>query len=116
MAQHINTGITGEQLASRFLEQAGYTVVEKNYRYKKAEIDIVAKKDNVLVFVEVKTRSSKSFGEPEEAVNQSKINLILSAAENFIEVIDWKYDIRFDVIAIHYTHPLEIVHFQDAFH
>ncbi|QHT69010.1 YraN family protein [Rhodocytophaga rosea] len=116
MAKHIITGNTGEKMASKFLEEKGYEVLERNYRYKKAEIDIIAKKENVLVFVEVKTRKSKLYGEPEEAVNQSKINLILLAAENFIESYNWLFDIRFDVIAIHYTHPAEIVHIQDAFH
>jgi putative endonuclease len=116
MAQHMITGNAGEQAASRFLEQEGYVVVEKNYRYKKAEIDIIARKDKLLIFVEVKTRTSKSFGEPEEAVSQSKINLILMAAESYIEAINWEYDIRFDVIAVHYSHTVEIVHFQDAFH
>jgi putative endonuclease len=116
MAKHIETGNIGEQWASKFLEEKGYEVVERNYRYKKAEIDIIVKKEKVLVFVEVKTRKSKLYGEPEEAVNQAKINLVLAAAENFIESYNWMFDIRFDVIAIHYTHPVEIMHIQDAFH
>lgn len=116
MAKHIITGNIGEQLASRFLEERGYEVLERNYRYKKAEIDIIAKKEKLLLFVEVKTRTSTLYGEPEESINQSKINLILSAAENFIETYNWLFDIRFDVIAIHYTHPVGITHIQDAFH
>jgi putative endonuclease len=93
-----------------------YEIVERNYRYKKAEIDIIAKKEKLLIFVEVKTRSSKQYGEPEEAINQSKINLILSAADYFIEAYNWEFDIRFDVIAVHYIHPVEIMHIEDAFH
>ena len=116
MAQHIITGNTGEQLATKFLMEKGYQILEKNYRYKKAEIDIIARKDTILVFVEVKTRTHTLYGEPEEAVNQSKINLILSAAENFIEASNWLLDIRFDIIAVHYSHPVKIVHIQDAFH
>lgn len=116
MASHINLGIEGEQLACNYLAGEGFKVIERNYRYKKAEIDIIAVKEKLLIFVEVKTRKSKLFGEPEQAVTQSKIDLILKAAEFFIENYNWPYNIRFDVIAIHHSRPIELTHIQDAFY
>lgn len=110
-------GNTGEQLATEYLIKRGYEIVVRNYRYKKAEVDIIARKDKLLIFVEVKTRRSNLFGEPEEAVNQAKITLLLAAAEHFVETTDWRYDIRFDIMAIrHDRKPPEITHFEDAFY
>lgn len=82
------------------LERDGYTILETNWRYQKAEIDIIAKKDEFLVLVEVKTRSSKKYGKPEESINKKKISLYQDAAENYIETLDLNLEIRFDVISI----------------
>jgi putative endonuclease len=103
-------------MACNYLIEKGFEIVARNYRYKKAEIDIIAVKEKLLLFVEVKTRKSKSFGEPEHSVNQLKENLILSAAEYYLEMIKWKFDIRFDIIAIHFTQPAELFHIEDAFY
>ncbi len=117
MAQHIKTGKTGEAFAIEYLKQNKYAIREQNYRYKKAEVDIIAQQENVLVFVEVKTRHSNTFGYPEEFVSEQKRNLFLLAADEYIYIINWQHDIRFDIIAITGTGPAaKIHHIQDAFH
>lgn len=115
-SKHIRTGKDGERKAAVFLQQLGYTVLQLNYRYKRAEVDIIAKKDDVLVFVEVKTRASDRYGLPEEAVTPQKERLIMSAAEEYIYEINWQHDIRFDIISITLGTPLVIHHIEDAFH
>ena len=76
MAIHNELGQKGELLAVDFLLEKGYIIVEKNYRFRKAEIDVIAKKEGVLAVVEVKTRSTNYFGNPEEFVNPKKIRLL----------------------------------------
>ncbi|MDQ3395887.1 MAG: YraN family protein, partial [Bacteroidota bacterium] len=100
MAKHNLTGSEGEVLAKNYLEKAGYSIVYLNYRHKKAEIDIIAEKDKLLIFVEVKTRSGNNYGEPEAFVSKKKSNLIIDAADYFIHKKDWLYDIRIDIISI----------------
>ncbi|MBC8109874.1 MAG: YraN family protein [Verrucomicrobia bacterium] len=107
-------GRIGEMLAVQWLLEKKYTILEKNYRFGKAEIDIIVEKDNVLVFVEVKWRSDATFGEPEIAVNARKKKLVRQAAENYIFAQDWQHDIRFDIIAITGKENPEIVHFEDV--
>jgi putative endonuclease len=115
------TGILGEKLAAEFLQQKGIRILERNYRKGRAEIDIIAIGGKLLLFVEVKTRrGGNSFGYPEEAVNHKKAALIINAASYYIKKIDWKKDIRFDIIAVQL--PLnsnqnpQISHFEDAFY
>jgi putative endonuclease len=110
------TGRNGEQWAADLLMGKGYTILEKNFRYKKAEIDLIARKDKLIVFVEVKTRTNLEFGEPEEAVSRNKIRLILAAAEVYVKQTGWFYDIRFDIIAIHSQNQPQILHIEDAFY
>lgn len=116
MAEHNKTGDAGEKLAARYLTDKGYVVIAKNYRYKKGEIDIIALKDGLMVFAEVKTRRGTAYGEPEDFVGIKKAGLILRAAENYIFAHNWQKDIRFDVISIYWKHPPEIFHFEDAFY
>ncbi|MBB6609782.1 YraN family protein [Pontibacter sp. Tf4] len=113
---HILTGQYGERLAQQYLQQQGYSIQERNYRHKRAEIDIIAKKDNVLVFVEVKTRTTDKFGFPEEAVSARKEEMLLGAAEAYILATGWEQDIRFDIMAVTLTVPPTIEHFEDAFY
>jgi len=108
-------GEIGEQLAADFLVNRGFDILERNYRYKRAEIDIIGQKDNLLVFFEVKYRKNNSFGNPEDFVTGRKIELIQMASENYIEEIQWKGNIRFDIIGILKKSPSEIEHFEDAF-
>ena len=113
----IITGKEGERIARYFLEEKGYTCLKENYRYKRCEIDLIMTNHNkdTLVFIEVKFRKNKSFGEPENFVSTSQENRILEAAEIFIEELNWKKHIRFDIISITDSSPQEIEHFEDAF-
>lgn len=117
MAAHNDTGNWGEEKATAFLLGKGYEIVEKNYRYKHAEIDLIAKKGKMLIFVEVKTRSGTGFGMPEEFVNYTKAKLIMKAAEHYIYDKDWHFDVRFDIVSILIltSGSLDIRHIEDAF-
>ena len=85
MAEHNQTGTTGEELAASFLEKKGYSVLEKNWRFGHEEIDILASKDSTLVVAEVKARKSNFFGEPEEFVTRQKQKHLIKAANAYIE-------------------------------
>lgn len=116
MAQHNELGKKGEELAIEYLEKKGYLIVEKNYRYKKAEVDIIARKEAVLVVIEVKTRSSNYFGNPQDFVNPKKIKLLVMTIDNYVIEKDLDVETRFDIIAVlknkeNYT----IQHIKDAF-
>lgn len=97
-----NLGNAGENFAANYLENLGYKIIAKNFRVRSAEIDIVAETDDVIVFVEVKTRSNTNHGLPVEAVNFRKQQKIIEAASVFLQ--DEKYfdkACRFDVIEIY---------------
>jgi putative endonuclease len=79
MAEHNDLGKQGEALAVEFLQKNGYTILETNWTFQKAEVDIIARKNNVLAVVEVKTRSSIDFGLPQDFVNPKKIQLLVKA-------------------------------------
>jgi len=110
-------GNTGENLAATFLENHGYKILEKNFRIRAAEIDIIAQKDNTVIFVEVKTRSNILKGLPAEAVNLRKQKKIIEAASVFLQ--DEKYfdsACRFDVIEILKTgNAFKVNHIENAF-
>ncbi len=116
----MNLGKRGEELAERYLESKGFNLVARNFRYDRAEIDLIFKdeKQKVLMFVEVKTRSSKSFGEAEEAVVERKQNQLIKSAQGFImEHPEYdEYEKRFDVVAVYVMgHGEEISHIINAF-
>lgn len=97
--------------------QRGFEVLERNYRFGKAEIDLIVRKEKLLVFVEVKTRSGTSHGMPEVAVNATKAALIVSAAEHYLEAMNWPHEIRFDIISILIQGQRDqIEHLEDAFY
>lgn len=114
MTDKIITGALGENLAADYLRQIGFEIVVRNYRFRKAEIDIIARKDDWLLFVEVKTRRSTDYGEPESFVDWKKASLMFMAAEEFIFSTDWHGHVRFDVIAVTLGNEPDIVHFEDA--
>jgi putative endonuclease len=114
MSDKIKTGNKGENLAAEFLRKKGFEVVAKNWRFKRAEIDLIVKKENWIIFVEVKTRSSSSFGEPEEFVDDQKISKIFEAAEEYVYSTDWHGHIRFDIVSVKLGHEILIEHFEDA--
>ncbi|NQY66546.1 MAG: YraN family protein [Flavobacteriales bacterium] len=100
MAKHYDLGIQGEKVALAELEKNGYEILETNWRYDKAEIDIIATKDNFLVIAEVKTRSSINYGSPSEAVNITKENNLIKATEAYINEKDLDMECRFDIISV----------------
>ncbi|MGH1387313.1 YraN family protein [Kordia sp.] len=117
MATHNELGIEGEKLAVAHLQTHGYEILETNYRFQKAEVDIIAQKKGILAVVEVKTRTSADFGNPEEFVSQKKIKLLVKAVDNYINDNDLDVEVRFDIIAILLQkHDVIINHIEDAFY
>ena len=116
----MSLGSDGEALARKYLEEKGYELIKENYRFERAEIDLVMKNEKLkqLVFIEVKTRKTKSFGEPQEAVNEPKQLQLIKSAEGFMmNNIGYEdYEKRFDVIAIYIENGKEnINHLENAF-
>jgi len=100
MAQHNLTGNTGEALAAAYLSGKGYAILHQNWRHSHWEVDIIAEKETILHFVEVKTRRTKKFGHPEESVGKKKIQNLINAAEEYLyQYPQWKR-IRFDILSI----------------
>jgi putative endonuclease len=100
MATNQQKGKNGEDLAAEWLMEKGFTILHRNWRHARLEIDIIARKDLVLHFVEVKTRTSTRFGNPEERVNKKKLRNMIDAGEEFIyQNPGWK-KIRFDILSI----------------
>ncbi|KOS06925.1 hypothetical protein AM493_13450 [Flavobacterium akiainvivens] len=117
MAEHNELGKEGEKQAADFLAKAGYTILQTNYVYDKAEIDILAQKANVLAVVEVKTRTTLDFGLPQEFVKPAKIKLMVKAVNEYIIENDLDVEARFDIIAVHKSrNGWEIEHLTDAFY
>src|SRR5690606_23879697 len=116
MATHNDTGKQGEQLAKEYLQKNGYTILETNYRYKKAEIDIIATKENILAIIEVKTRTSTHFGEPESFVNNNKIKLILEATNAYIIEKDLDLEVSLDIISVIMGNETEVNHIENAYY
>lgn len=100
MAQHNELGNHGENLALIFLRKKNYQILESNWRWRKAEVDIIAKQNNLIIFVEVKTRSSDTFLKPEQAVHLKKQKMLKDAAEAYCEANALEVEVRFDIIAI----------------
>ncbi|MBC7892048.1 MAG: YraN family protein [Sphingobacteriaceae bacterium] len=117
MPAHLDTGRRGEDLAARLLNEKGYEILTRNFRAGRAEIDLIARKDSVLIFVEVKTRTNLAFGMPETAVSARKAALVRQAADAYIFSTDWHHNIRYDVVAVVLApgREPEIEHFEDAF-
>jgi putative endonuclease len=118
MARHNLDGQKGEALAKDFLIEKGYEILDENWTFGKAEVDIIALINNTIVFVEVKARSGNYFGNPEEFVDAKKQENLSNAAEEYIYVVDHKGEIRFDIIAILFKKGFEtyqINHIEDAF-
>ncbi len=116
MAEHNELGKKGEQLAVEYLLEHKYKIVARNYRYLKAEVDIIARKEDTLAVVEVKTRSSDEFGNPQDFVSPKKIKLLLSAIDHYVVENELDVDVRFDIIAIiKQKSVFQIEHLKDAF-
>jgi len=117
MAEHNDFGKMGEEMAQKHLLAKGYTIIATNWTFGKDEIDIVAKHNNYLVIVEVKTRSSNYFGDPEEAVTKQKRKFLVRAADAYINRYNIAEEVRFDIISIVVTgNHWDINHIEDAFY
>ena len=116
MAQHNELGNWGEDIAVDFLVEKGYVIKERNWRFKKAEVDIIAEIENTLVAVEVKTRSTDYFGNPQDFIKPKKIKLLVKAVDEYVNRNDLDIEVRFDVIAIIKNESeIKIEHLEDAF-
>ena len=116
MAEHNEVGNRGEELARNYLSKKGYLIMAINWRFQKAEIDIIAEHGNQLIIVEVKTRSSEEFENPKEAVTIGKQKLLIKAANAYIEENDIDLDCRFDIVSIFLLKEgVKIEHIEDAF-
>ncbi|WP_109301707.1 YraN family protein [Aquimarina sp. AU474] len=117
MAEHNALGRKGEEIAIKFLIDKGYQVLEKNYRYLKSEVDIIAKIKNVIVVVEVKTRSTPDFGNPQDFVKPKQIQSLVKAIDHYITEHDLDAEVRFDIVAIIRNKAgTKIEHLEDAFY
>ena len=117
MAAHNELGLLGEKMAIEFLINKGFKIREQNWRFQKAEVDIIAQKGSLLAVVEVKTRSTRFFGDPQEFIKEQKIKLLTKAIDHYVYTLDLDVEVRFDVIGI-VKNRLEtsIIHLEDAFY
>ncbi len=117
-ADHIELGIIGEEIAAQYLLRSGYKILRRNFFFDKAEIDIIAQKEeNTIVMVEVKTRNSDFFGDPQSFVTPKKIKLLVKAANEYIISNELNVEVRFDIIAILKNQKMEkLEHFENAFY
>lgn len=117
MAQHLELGRKGESLAKTHLENTGYQIMDQNWTHDRAEIDLVAYKDDVIIFTEVKTRTGNWFGEPEDFVDARKQKLLVKAADEYIYLKQHEGEVRFDIIAILFDkqNNYTLKHIEDAF-
>jgi putative endonuclease len=116
MAAHNELGKKGEKLAEDFLLKRGYKIVARNFIYQKAEVDIIARKGNTLAIIEVKTRSTPDFGNPQEFVKAKQIQNLVKAVDHFVDEHDLDVEVRFDIVAIIKNKGgTSIEHLEDAF-
>ena len=111
MTQHIDIGQMGEKLAEAYLSEKGFTIQFRNWRYSHYEIDIIAIKDGMPHFIEVKTRTSTHFGRPEESITKKKLRDLLRAAEEYMFRHPAYTDFRIDVLSITLQTGLEPEYF-----
>ena len=116
MAKHNELGKQGEEIAAQYLIEKGYEIVERNWRNKHKEIDIIAKDSKDLVIVEVKTRQNDEYGDPDIAVTRQKQRRLISAANSYLFQNKLDIDTRFDIISIIFRDGEPVVnHIEDAF-
>jgi len=117
MADHNTTGASGELMAVKHLTEKGFTILHKNWRHSHWEVDIIAVKENVLHFIEVKTRRTKKFGHPEDAVSKKKIRNLINASEEYLYQFPRWQRIQFDILSITILkhEPVEYFFIEDVF-
>ena len=111
-------GKRGEQIASDYLTEKGYKILERNWYFRKKEIDIIAEKDDFLVIIEVKSRSVGFQENPRDAVNIKKQRFLIQAANAYIYRCDIELEVRFDIITVVFfnDHEYKLKHIDDAFY
>lgn len=117
MAEHNELGKSGEKDAVNLLRHKGYQILETNYTFDKAEVDIIAQKGGSLIAVEVKTRSTPDFGDPQDFVKPAQIKRLVKAIDHYVEHNELDLEVRFDIVAI-IKNKLgkRIEHIEDAFY
>ncbi len=117
MAEHNDLGKWGEDLAADYLQRKGYMILERDWKSGHRDLDIIALDGEVVVFVEVKTRRNRIFGDPVDAVGYQKIRNLQQAANHYVKYRCFNRDIRFDIVCITGTAGSEadIEHIEDAF-
>ena len=116
MAKHNELGELGEEMAADYLIKKGYEILVRNYRFGRDEVDIIAKIDEYIVFVEVKTRANNFMGEPEEAVSKAKQKRIIKVANHYLIENDLDNEGRFDIFGIVVNQNTKSInHLTDAF-
>lgn len=117
MSQHKQQlGKEGEEIATAHLISKGYKILARNYRSGRAEIDIIASIEDWIVIVEVKTRETDKYGNPEESIGTGKVNMLAQGAEDFLLDRDLHNNVRYDVISIiKNQYKTEVHHLADAF-
>ena len=110
------TGQAGESIAKAYLEENGYEILDEDWCHKKAQVDLIAYKNKIIVFVEVKTRSSSGFGEPEDFVHRAQQVNLQKAADEYIYIMNHKGELRFDIISILFNSAgnYSLKHIEDA--
>lgn len=109
-------GRQAENIARHYFIRYCYQITHRNFRYGSSEIDLIVQKNNLLIFVEVKSKSAIGFGEPEKNIRPGQIERIKTAAEAFQVLANWEKDIRFDTILLtFFPQAIKIEHFKDAF-
>ena len=113
----VKLGKYGENKAARYLKNKGYHILERNYRYQKAEIDLIAKRGGVIAIIEVKTRTGPALEHVVEAVNRKKIQRLVSAADQYLNSRQIALEVRFDIIWItRHAKGISLEHIKNAFY
>ena len=116
MADQRKIGIEGEDLAADYLANKGYILMERNWHYKHKEVDIIARNNKYLVFVEIKSRKADYIVSPLDSVTMKKQRFIIEAANAYIEKYNIDIEVRFDIITIIYSPKITIEHIENAFY
>jgi putative endonuclease len=118
LSPDIATGRRGEDIAHRYLQRVGIVIVARNYRMASGhgEVDLIGWERDTLVFVEVKSRQTDEYGAPDRAIGRQKEFSLIRAAREYARHADVPFEnVRFDVVNIVFTTPLEVTHFRDVF-
>lgn len=116
MSEKLEKGKQGEEYAISFLKEKGYVLIDRNFTSRNSEIDLIVKKDDLLVFVEVRMKATADYGYPETKLSKAKMNAIKRGAEEYLLKRSKPEKVRFDMVSIVEYPVFEIVHFEDAFY